>query len=397
MDINKNAFVTATSLFTLLLALGVSQQYLQNTIDAANSSKMVPHFEVDPFWPQPLPNQWVIGSAIGVAVDSRDHVYIVHRTDEANFGQREIALALGTSDCCTQAPPVLEFDPKGTLINAWGGPGEGYTWPSTNHGLEIAPDGNVWIGGNGTGDSHIVVFTRDGKFVRQIGIPGSPVNSNSTTHFNQVAEIAIDSDTNEAFIADGYGHRRVAVLDAANGAFKRYWGAYGNRPSDDPIAYVPGETLPQQFVGPVHCAEPSNDDLLYVCDRGADRIQVFRPDGAFVKEAQIAPLTTGPGATWDIAFSQDDEQEFIYVADGQNHKVHVVLRDSLEVMYTIGGGGRQPGLFYGTHSIVSDSEGNFYTTETYEGKRVQKFVYRGLRPLEQLRSGAAWPEAALLE
>ena len=190
---------------------------------------------------------------------------------------------------------------------------------------------------------------------------------------------------------------RVAVGDVATGAFKRYWGAYGNRPSDDRITYTPGEPLPQQFVGPVHCAEPSKDGLLYVCDRGADRIQVFRPDGSYIKEAQVAPMTVGAGATWDIAFSQDDDQEFIYVADGSNMKVHVVDRDTLEVMYVIGEGGRQPGLFYGTHSIVTDTQGNFYTTETYEGKRVQKFVYRGLRPLEQMQSGPAWPAGTLLD
>ncbi len=393
----KSSSIAATLTLSLLVVLGVAQHYLQNSVTAASNGRMAPHFEVDPFWPQPLPNKWVLGSAIGVAVDALDHVYIVHRTDDANFGRWEIGIDSGTADCCTAAPPILEFDGDGSLVNAWGGPGQGYTWPATNHGIEIAPDGNVWIGGNGGGDSHIVVFTRDGQFVREIGIPGEPIDSNSTTHFNQVAEIAIDPDANEAYIADGYGNKRVAVVDVATGAFKRYWGAYGNRPSDDRVTYTPGEPLPQQFAGPVHCAEPSNDGLLYVCDRGADRIQVFRPDGTYIKEAQIAPMTLDAGATWDIAFSQDDDQEFIYVADGSNMTVHVVHRDSLEVLYTIGEGGRQPGLFYGTHSIVSDSQGNFYTTETFEGKRVQKFIYRGLRSLEQLQSGPAWPAGTMLD
>ena len=207
----------------------------------------------------------------------------------------------------------------------------------------------------------------------------------------------------EAALSDGNSGTRsggplyyVKSVDPETGAFKRYWGAYGNRPSDDRVTYTPGEPLPQQFVGPVHCAEPSNDGLIYVCDRGADRIQVFRPDGTFVKEAQIAAETVGAGATWDIAFSQDDQQEFIYVADGSNMKVHVVDRDSLEVLYVLGEGGRQSGLFYGTHSIVTDSRGNFYTTETYEGKRIQKFQYRGLRPLDQIQSGPAWPEGSLI-
>ncbi len=387
---NKSLLATAVAAATLTL-LGIGQHNLQSAVTAASNSRMVPHFEVDPFWPQPLPNQWILGSTIGVAVDERDHVYIVHRNDDNNFASQEIGIDSGVAACCTAAPPIIEFNPEGEVVNAWGGPGDGYTWPASNHGIEIAPNGNIWIGGNGGGDSHVLVFTRDGQFVRQIGEPGESYDSNSTTHFSQVAEIAIEPNSSEAYIADGYGNKRVAVVDVATGAFKRYWGAYGNRPADDRVIYTPGEPLPQQFAGPVHCAEPSRDGLIYVCDRGADRIQVFRPDGTFVKEAQIAPQTTGAGATWDIAFSRDDDQEFIYVADGSNMVVHIVERDSLDVMYVLGNGGRQPGLFYGTHSIVSDSDGNFYTTETYEGKRVQKFVYQGLRQLGQIQGGAAWP------
>ena len=333
--------IAAGVLGFVFLAFVTSHNYLRESASAANNGRQAPYFEVDPFWPQPLPNKWILGSTIGVAVDDRDHVYIVHRNDDGNFATQEIGIDNGIAECCTAAPPILEFDPSGSLVNAWGGPGDGYTWPASNHGIEIASNGDVWIGGNGGGDSHVLVFTKEGQFLREIGLPGEPTDSNSTEHFSRVAEIAIDSGANEAYFADGYGNKRVAVVDAATGAFKRYWGAYGNRPSDDRVTYTPGEPLPQQFVGPVHCAEPSNDGLIYVCDRGADRIQVFRPDGTFVKEAQIAAETVGAGATWDIAFSQDDQQEFIYVADGSNMKVHVVDRDSLEVLYVLGEGGRQ--------------------------------------------------------
>ena len=216
----------------------------------------------------------------------------------------------------------------------------------------------------------------------------------STESFGRVAEIAIDRSTNEAYFADGYGNKRVAVVDVATGAFKRFWGAYGNEPIDERVVYDPDAPLPQQFVGPVHCAEPSNDGLIYVCDRGADRIQVFRPDGTFVKEGQVAPLTLA-GTTWDISFSHDENQEFIYVADGANFKVHILDRESLEVLAEFGDGGRQPGLFFGTHSIVTDTEGNIYTTETYEGKRAQKFLFQGLRPLGEHRKGAPWPDFEL--
>lgn len=378
----------------LLLALYVGQNQLQQPAVAVTGDRLVPQFVVDPYWPQPLPNKWLLGRTIGVAVDPSDHIYIVHRDQDAMFMSQELGLDLGRAECCTAAPPIIEFDREGNLIRAWGGPGEGYTWPESNHGIEIAPNGNVWIGGNGGGDSHVLVFTREGDFIREIGVPGEDVDSNSTSHFSRVAEIAIDVNANEAYFADGYGNKRVAVVDVATGAFKRYWGAYGNTPSDARVSYVPGAPLPQQFVGPVHCAEPSHDNLIYVCDRGADRIQVFRPDGTFVKEGQVAPLTLA-GSTWDIAFSRDANQEFIFLADGANHKVHILDRESLEVLAEFGDGGRQPGLFFGTHSIVTDSHGDLYTTETYEGKRIQKFINQGLKPLATSHSGAPWPANAL--
>jgi len=375
----------------IFVALYAAQSELEKSANAVSNERMVPQFIVDPFWPQPLPNKWLLGRTIGIAIDARDHIYIVHRDQDEMFMSQELGLDRGVAECCTAAPPILEFDLDGNLINAWGGPGDGYTWPASNHGIEVAPNGDIWIGGNGGGDSHILVFNRDGEFVREIGDPGEDVDSNSLTHFSRVAEIAIDAEANEAYIADGYGNKRVVVVDTATGAFKRYWGAYGNKSLDDRVTYVPGEPLPQQFVGPVHCAEPSNDGLIYVCDRGADRIQVFRPDGTFVKEGQVAALTTASGSTWDIAFSRDADQEFIYVADGSNHKVHILDRDTLEVLAEFGDGGRQPGLFFGTHSIITDSLGNIYTTETYEGKRVQKFLYQGLKPLNTAHVGAPWP------
>ncbi|HTE39898.1 MAG TPA: hypothetical protein VK629_03660, partial [Steroidobacteraceae bacterium] len=366
-----------------LTGLGLGQFKLQQYANAATEKGPVaPQFQVDPFWPKPLPNHWILGNVIGVAVDSRDHVYIVHRDSDSLFGgATEIGLKLGVSECCRPAPPVLEFDPEGNLVRAWGGPGEGYTWPASNHGLEVDSKGNIWIGGNGGSagggpnnapgvpfDSHILKFTNDGKFLQQIGEPGKPADSNSQTHFGRVAEIAIDEKVNEAYVADGYGNKRVAVLDATTGAFKKYWGAYGNKPEDARVAYRPGEELPKQFVGPVHCAQPTNDGLLYVCDRGSDRLQVFKRDGTFVKEKVIAPNTRAQGSTWDVAFSRDKEQKYMYLVDGQNMKVYVMDRLSLEVLYSFGDGGRQPGLWYAPHSIVSDSKGNLYTTETYEGK-----------------------------
>jgi DNA-binding beta-propeller fold protein YncE len=391
--INKKLSIGA-ALVVALVVLGVGQTKIQESSVAASNQVMAPHFEVDPFWPRPLPNMWAMGNTIGVDVDERDHVYVVHRNDASQFGgNTEIGLQGGVAECCTPAPPILEFDHAGNIVNAWGGPVEGapYVWPASNHGIEIAPNGDVWIGGNGNGDSHVLVFTRNGQYVRTIGLPGQDIDSNSTTHFNQVAEIAIDVEANEAYFADGYRNKRVAVVDVATGAFKRYWGAYGNRPEDGTYTYTPGVAGPQQFRGPVHCAEPSHDGLVYVCDRGADRVQVFRKDGTYVREVVYNPATLNQGSTWDIAFSRDDAQEFIYLADGQNFKVSVIDRQSMEVLYTFGQGGRQPGTFYAPHSIATDSEGSIYTTETYEGSRVQKFMYKGIRPVTTRERAPTWP------
>ena len=389
------SFLTAS-----LVALGIGQSKLQEPTIAASNDVMAPAFLVDPLWPKPLPNHWITGNTIGVDVDDRDHIFTVHRNTENMFGGRtEIGLALGVAECCTPAPPILEYDIEGNLINAWGGPVEGapYQWPESNHGIEVAANGDVWIGGNGGPDSHVLVFTRDGEYIRTVGVPGEEFDSNSTTAFGRVAEIAIDEDAGEAYFADGYVNKRVAVVDVATGAFKRYWGAYGSTDIDDDAddTYTPGQPGPDVFRGPVHCAEPSNDGLIYVCDRGADRVQIFRPDGTFVSEHIYNPATLAQGSTWDIAFSPDDDQEFIYLADGQNFKISIIDRASMEVLYTFGDGGRQPGLFYAPHSIATDSEGNIYTTETYEGKRVQKFLYQGMRPVTVRDRAPTWPASEL--
>ena len=366
----------------------------EETVAQQESGVLAPMFEVDPFWPQPLPNHWLLGAAVGISVDSRDHVWVVHRQASLN-ARTEIGAAADppTGECCMPAPNLLEFDPAGNLVGHWGGPGEGYDWPSSNHGVTIDHKDNVWIGGNGREDAHILKFTRSGQFLTQIGKPGTSQGSNDTETFGRVAEVSIDAANNEVYVADGYGNRRVAVLDLDSGEFKRYWGAYGNQPEDVDLGpYDPEAPPAQQFRNPVHCAEPSHDGLVYVCDRANDRIQAFRSDGTFVKEVFIAPKTLGDGSVWDLAFSKDPEQKYLYVADGKNMKIYVLLRETLEVLTSFGDGGRQPGQFFGVHSIATDSKGNIYTTETYEGKRVQKFVYKGLGPVTQMDQGTPWPK-----
>ena len=224
------------------------------------------------------------------------------------------------------------------------------------------------------------------------GKPGMEANSNATEHFGRVAKISFDATGDEAYVSDGYSNKRVAVLDAETGEVKRFWGAYSNKPDDADLGlYDPDAPLVPQFRNPVHCAEPSNDGLVYVCDRANDRIQVFETDGTYVTEVRIAPQTLGDGSTWDIAFSRDADQKFLYLADGKNMKVYVMLRESLDVLTSFGDGGRQPGQFFAVHSIATDSKGNIYTTETYEGKRVQKFIFTGMGPVTRSDQGVVWP------
>jgi len=389
MTANRKVLLGVGAL-ALLGAMGVGQAALEA---GARTRVEAPLFEVDPLWPKPLPSGWLLGSAVGVAVDSRDHVFVIHRRDSFN-PRTEIGAAADppTGECCVPAPNILEFDPEGNLVNSWGGPGDGYDWPASNHGLTIDHLDNVWVGGNGAGDSHLIKFTRDGRFLMQVGEPGQPVDSRSREAFGRVAKVSFHAPSNEAFVADGYANRRVAVIDMNTGEFKRYWGAYGNEPDDaNPGPYDPDAPLIQQFRTPVHCADPSRDGLVYVCDRVNNRIQVFRLDGTFVQEKVVAPRTLGDGSVWDIAFSPDEEQRFIYLADGKNMRVYIIERATMEVLTSFGDGGRQPGQFFGVHSIATDSKGNVYTTETYEGKRLQKFVYRGMGTVPEGNQGTVWP------
>ena len=387
----KRNLVAAAAVVVAIIALGCGQNALENAAQA--QAKEAPMFEVDPFWPKPLPNHWILGSTIGIGVDSRDHIYIIHRRD--TFNERtEIGATTDpvAADCCTPAPNVLEFDQEGNLVNHWGGPGEGFTWPSSNHGITIDHKDNVWIGGNGRSDSHILKFTRDGKFLAEYGTPGSETDSLSTVNFGSVAEVSIDADANEVYVADGYRNRRVAVLDADTGAMKRFWGAYGNEPDDTDLGpFQPGQDPVQQFRTPVHCAQPSNDGLIYVCDRVNNRLQVFKPDGTFVQEIFVKPNSLGDGSVWDISFSPDPEQTFIYMADGTNRKIYIIERKSMEILTNFGDGGRNPGQFFAVHGLVTDSKGNIYTTETYEGKRIQKFKYMGMGAVTVMDQGTPWP------
>jgi DNA-binding beta-propeller fold protein YncE len=396
--LRSRKFVGLT-LVALLIGLGIGQAMIDRT---SAQAKQAPRFEVDPFWPKPMPNNWVLGQTIGLTVDDRDHVWIIHRgNDPGNLDRTELAFPAKdsprVSECCNPAPPVLEFDAEGNLVGHWGGPQAGapYQWPESNHGIVVDHKGNVWIGGNGGPDAHILKFTREGKFIAQYGKAGArkdpkspadkPVyiaNSNDMDNFGRVAKIFIDPKANEGYVADGYFNHRVAVIDLDSGKIKRMWGAYGKPPTDENLGrYEPSAPPAQQFRNPVHCAEMAVDGLVYVCDRPNDRVQVFQKDGKFVQEYFIHKDTLSDGSVWDIAFSKDPQQQYLYMADGANEHVRIFDRKSMTELTHFGYGGRQPGMFLGVHSIATDSKGNLYTTETYTGKRLQKFVNKGLGPI----------------
>jgi hypothetical protein len=347
-----------------------------------------PEFRVDPFWPKPLPNRWLVGAVAGVAVDRHDHVWITHRPSTLQPNE--------TRSIWSAAPPVLEFDADGTLLSSWGGPGKGYEWPQLEHGIFVDDDDAVWLGGGGEKDAQILKFTRDGRFLLQIGHQGKGRGSNDVENLGGAAQMTVDGGAHELYVADGYVNHRVIVFDSRSGAYKRHWGAYG-RPPDDAYFERSNERLPGPFSGVVqhenapsqydpngppppqfrivHAVRIARDGLVYVCDRTNDRLQVFRKDGTFVRERFIAKDTLGSGSVWDLGFSPDADQRYLIVIDGTNQQVYVLDRQTLDVLSTFGGGGRWAGQFYGAHNLAVNSRGDLFITETYEGKRVQKFQY----------------------
>jgi DNA-binding beta-propeller fold protein YncE len=342
--------------------------------DRAPNTLSVPTFRVDPAWPS-IPNNWQFGQVASVSVDEQDHVWVLQRPG-----------TLAPEEKGRAAPPVLEFDADGKFLQAWGGPGEGYEWPDSEHGVYVDPKGFVWIGGNGEKDHQVLKFTKAGKFILQIGRAGQSKGNSDTENLNKPADTFVHAATNELFVADGYGNRRVIVFDADTGKFKRMWGAFGNTPTDA----APNPALPDadplgapQFVQPVHAARVSKDGLVYVSDRGGKRVQVFTLAGKYLNQVFIgrecvAPACGNGTTAASTAFSADAGQRFLYVGNRSQAKVMVFDRQTLRLLGSFGQPGSAPGEFGTLHHMGSDSKGNLYVTEvtplTPANRRVQKFV-----------------------
>jgi DNA-binding beta-propeller fold protein YncE len=361
--------------FAVTLALlGIAERKLSHV--AAQQPPAAPRYEVDPFWPK-MPDGWILGQVSGITVDARDHVWLIQRPWSLNSDEKA---RNPEAACCREAPPVMEFDAAGNYIQGWGGPGDGYQWPRDEHGIFVDYRDHVWLSSAGgprlreRTENMILEFTREGKFLMQVGSRGASKGSLDTENFNNAADIYVYPKTNEVFVADGYVNRRVIVLDADTGKFKRMWGAYGNRPDDSapngPVYDGPG---PQQF-NLVHGIRVSDDGLVYVAERRNNRMQVFTIDGTFQREIFIERQTKLLGTAFSIAFSPDPEQQLLYLADAGNGRVHIFNRKTLEEIGGFGRIGHYAGEFVFLHNIAVDSKGNVYTAEVGTGRRAQKFV-----------------------
>ena len=370
MGMNKRTrqcWVMVVTLFTVACTDSTEQSLTAPASEPVTAA--IPRFRVDPFWPGELPNNWILGQVSGVAVDENDHVWIVHRPRTLDARQRG-----EEGMCCVPAPPVIEFSPEGSVLQSWGGPGQGFEWPENEHGIHVDHQGHVWIGGNAPADAHILKFTNDGKFLLQIGRSGQSGGSNDTNNLGRPASIEVDAGANEVYISDGYGNRRVVVYDAETGEYKRHWGAYGERPEDVELpAYDPEVEPIRHFRSPMHDVTLSDDGLVYLADRTNNRLQVFQKNGQFVTEAFVRRETLGSGSVSTITLSNDTEQRWLFVGDGTNNVIWILDRGSLTVMDHFGRLGKNAGQFYRLHNLAIDSRGNLYTTEVNVGQRLQKF------------------------
>ena len=364
--------ISRAVLIALVVAAGVEGWLLSSAEVAAQAQgRRVPIFEVDRTWPK-VPEKWKLGDPSSIAINAQDQVFVLHRPRTLKPDQAPMA-----------APPVIVFDAAGNYVRAWGGDGSGYQWPQREHGIHIDNKGFVWLGGNNcptngianlkpVADDQLLKFTQEGKFVLQIGKSNMSKGNNDTGNLHRPADVQVYAPTNELFVADGYGNHRVAVFDADSGAFKRMWGAFGNKPVDDDNCEV---VTPTSFSDPgpqqlsiVHAIRVAKDGTVYIADREYRRVQMFTKEGKFVKQL-VRPKE--PFAR-NLALSHDADQQFLYVGGGKG--VYVVDRKTLEVVGTIA----PAGIVGPGHQIATDSKGNLYIAAT--GMGMQKLALKGMTP-----------------
>src|SRR3954468_8091661 len=369
-----------------IVIVGLAAAGIGKSAGAQADRSQVPLFEPDPLWSEALPNKWVTGAVGGIAVDSHDNVWVFHREASIPDGEKGASLNPPQSECCIPAPAVLEFNAAGKLLQAWGGPGPGYEWFDTQHGIFVDAADDVWLSGSARQDNQLLKFTSTGKFLLQIGHSGRNRGSNDTENLGGPAGLFVYEKTHELFVADGYFNRRIIVFDAGSGEYKRHWGAYGKRP-DDTYTFPPRAQLvqgppPPQFNTPVHAVLVSNDGIVYVADRTNNRLQTFALDGTFIRELPIAKNTLqSEGTVHNFALSPDREQRYLYVMDGSNKAIRVLNRQTMDIVATIGGhAGHNAREFFHAHSFAADSRGNLFIGEVNNGQRYYKYAFKGMGP-----------------
>ena len=354
-------------------------------VGAPANSEGPAKYKYDSEWPKPLPSNWALGGITGVFVDGNDHIWVLNRPGDLDESNNYATLNPPAAECCIPAPAVLEFDTAGNLLRSWGKHDEVPGWPKSEHTIFTDRAGNVYIAGAQPGDT-IMKFTADGKFISEFGHRGPAVANQGQKQDNQqtnlllrgVAAATLDEDAHELYVADGYLNKRVLVFNSDTGAFKRGWGAYGkplSEISNDGQPAVGPEDAPgaKDFRSPVHCVRMSKDGLLYVCDRGGNRVQVFTKDGKFQKEFYVARQTGMRGTVGSVDFSPDPQQKYIFIADIMNMTVWQLDRQTGKVVQRIGRFGREGGAFSFLHVAAMDSKGNLYAGEVAVGRRIQKF------------------------
>jgi len=391
--------LTGAAMLGLVVTLAPGEGGPGVLVAAQDAGRVLPVFEVDPHFPK-MPDGLVLGGVGGNAADSHGNVWVFHRPHTLEEGNAH-------DNGYRPAPPVVLFDAQGRYVRGWGGPSAGgpYAWTnrggllskyapcascsterrtngdgrpgSGEHGIFVDHRDHVWLTGNGDGDGQILKFTSDGTFLLQIGRAGVEPDSQARTHVSRAAGVAVHPKTNELFVADGYGNRRVVVFDADTGAYKRHWGAYGTPPDDRaPRTRVPAGAGAPQF-NTVHGVAISDDGIVYVADRANNRVQAFTLEGTFLREGYNRRESQGTGSAFGVALSRDPRQRFVYVADGSNERVAIMDRATLAVIGQIGRPGRMAGEFFHIHSIATDPTGNIITGES-QGYRIQRFLYKGL-------------------
>ena len=373
---------TASSWALRIVPLILAVTCSENTFGDNNEKIGGFEYQFDASWPKlPLPNKWALGQVGGLFADSSDNVWVIQRPGTLVEWERAAAATPPRASCCVPAPPVIQFDRLGNVVQAWGGPGNGYDWPTTEHGISVDYKGNVWIAGSATRpgpngelpDGMVLKFTADGKFLMQIGQPGMSKGSLDPDQLSGPSDVAVHAATNEAFIADGYGNNRVIVFDADTGEFKRLWGAYGVPPTDKELKpYNPDDPPARQF-RTVHCIRVSLDGFVYVCDRDNNRVQVFTLDGKFVSEFIVSKQTLQRGTVAHLSLMPNANQSVLAVTDLGNNKVRLLRRNDGMEFSNFGHFGNYGGQFNRLHQSVFDSRGNLFTGEA-TGKRIQKWT-----------------------